>query len=203
VHPRELSAEQMEKITRRFTAELIRKQFIRSRHQRPGAGLRHGRARDGLDRRHGLYDVRCHDGPGLQRWTHMACVTGKPVTPGRHRGAHARPTRPRRGVCPARAVPPSAEVKRVKLAEARGPAHLGDGLSATRGLPREPRGASAAPDQTGADRRRRRVGWRRCTTPAGIDIPGPAASPREDPLDRRDSFRGPKTLPNRRPTAWK
>ena len=52
IDAKQYDAEEMERITRRYTAELIKKNFIGPGVDVPGARLRHGPPRDGVDRRH-------------------------------------------------------------------------------------------------------------------------------------------------------
>ena len=71
---------ELERITRRYTAELVAQELHRTRHRRAGARLRHRRARDGVDRRH------LHGAHARTSSTRSACVTGKPVAQGGIRG---------------------------------------------------------------------------------------------------------------------
>jgi len=77
--PRELSAEHMEKITRRFTAELIRKQFI-------GPGINVPAPDYGTGEREMAWIADTYDAFHPGALDNMACVTGKPVTQGGIRG---------------------------------------------------------------------------------------------------------------------
>jgi len=77
--PRELSVEQMEKITRRFTAELIRKQYI-------GPGINVPAPDYGTGEREMAWIADTYDAFHPGGLDNLACVTGKPVTQGGIRG---------------------------------------------------------------------------------------------------------------------
>ena len=80
--PRDLSAEQLEKITRRMTAELIRKQFI-------GPGINVPAPDYGTGEREMAWIADTYDAFHPGDLDNMACVTGKPVTQGGIRGRTA------------------------------------------------------------------------------------------------------------------
>jgi glutamate dehydrogenase (NAD(P)+) len=77
--PRQYSAEQLERITRRFTAELIRKQFI-------GPGINVPAPDYGTGEREMAWIADTYDAFNPGALDNMACVTGKPVTQGGIRG---------------------------------------------------------------------------------------------------------------------
>jgi len=80
--PRDLDPEQLEKITRRFTTELIRKQFI-------GPGINVPAPDYGTGEREMAWIADTYDAFHPGHLDSMACVTGKPVTQGGIRGRSA------------------------------------------------------------------------------------------------------------------
>ena len=88
--PRKYTVEQLERITRRYAFELIKKSFIGPGIDVPAPDYGTRPAGDGLDRGH-LRRVSPRT-----RSTRSACVTGKPVSPGR---ASAGATRPPGAAC--------------------------------------------------------------------------------------------------------
>ena len=83
------ASDELERITRRYTSELVKKNFIGPGIDVPAPDYGTGAARDGLDRRH-LHGARTRTSS-----TRSACVTGKPVAQGGIRGPD-RGDRPRR-----------------------------------------------------------------------------------------------------------
>jgi len=79
VNPRKYSAEQLERITRRYTAELIRKGFI-------GPGISVPAPDYGTGEREMAWIADTYDAFHPGEIDNMACVTGKPVTQGGIRG---------------------------------------------------------------------------------------------------------------------
>jgi glutamate dehydrogenase (NAD(P)+) len=77
--PREYTPEQLEKITRRFTAELIKKQFI-------GPGINVPAPDYGTGEREMAWMADTYDAFNPGGMDNMACVTGKPLTQGGIRG---------------------------------------------------------------------------------------------------------------------
>ena len=93
---RSTPSEQLERITRRYTHELVKKNFIGPGHRRAGARLRHRRARDGVDCRH-LYGA-------APRTARRAGLRHRQAgQPGRH-PRPARGDRPRTVLRPARSL---------------------------------------------------------------------------------------------------
>lgn len=80
--PRDLSTEQLEKITRRFTAELNRKNFI-------GPGINVPAPDYGTGEREMAWIADTYDALHPQGLDNFACVTGKPVSQGGVRGRSA------------------------------------------------------------------------------------------------------------------
>ena len=80
--PRELAPEQMEKITRRFTAELNRKNFI-------GPGINVPAPDYGTGEREMAWIADTYDAFHPQELDNLACVTGKPISQGGIRGRSA------------------------------------------------------------------------------------------------------------------
>ena len=79
IRPRDHSAEQLQKVTRRFTAELIRKQFI-------GPGINVPAPDYGTGEREMAWIADTYDAFHPGQLDNMACVTGKPVSQGGIRG---------------------------------------------------------------------------------------------------------------------
>jgi glutamate dehydrogenase (NAD(P)+) len=79
VRARDYNAEQLEKITRRFTAELIRKQFI-------GPGINVPAPDYGTGEREMAWIADTYDAFHPGQLDNMACVTGKPLSQGGIRG---------------------------------------------------------------------------------------------------------------------
>ncbi|HKQ63271.1 MAG TPA: Glu/Leu/Phe/Val dehydrogenase [Candidatus Polarisedimenticolaceae bacterium] len=82
LRPRDYSPEQLERITRRFTAELDRKQFI-------GPGINVPAPDYGTGEREMAWIADTFDALHPGQIDNMACVTGKPVTQGGIRGRTA------------------------------------------------------------------------------------------------------------------
>jgi len=87
-NPKKYSEEQIEKITRRFTAELIRKEYLG-----PGENVAGTRCRHGEREMAWMADTYDAFNPG--GIDNLACVTGKPVAQG---GIHGRREATGRGV---------------------------------------------------------------------------------------------------------
>jgi glutamate dehydrogenase (NAD(P)+) len=82
IRPRDHSAEQLQKVTRRYTSELIRKSFI-------GPGINVPAPDYGTGEREMAWIADTYDAFHPGELDNMACVTGKPVTQGGIRGRTA------------------------------------------------------------------------------------------------------------------
>ncbi len=78
IDPKKYTVDELERITRRYTRELIRAELHRPRHRRAGARLRHRPARDGVDRRH------LHGASTRARSTRLGLRHRQAGDPGRH-----------------------------------------------------------------------------------------------------------------------